>query len=82
MEVSKALIDLVTTIIDFAEKNKNIPIPGYTHTRKAMPSSVGLLFGAYAESLLDDFELIDVAFKLNNQNPLGNSVLGYYFHFL
>ena len=71
LEVSKALSGLVSTILDFAEKNKNIPMPGYTHTRKAMPSSVGLLFGAYAESLLDDFELIDAAYKLNNQNPLG-----------
>ena len=76
LEVEKTLIDLVSNIIDFAEKNKNIPIPGYTHTRKAMPSSVGLLFGAYAESLLDNFELIDTSYKLNNQNPLG-SAAGY-----
>ncbi len=71
LETSKALINLVSTILDFAEKNKNVPMPGYTHTRKAMPSSVGLLLGAYAESLLDDFELIETAYKLNNQNPLG-----------
>jgi len=76
LEVKKALIDLVSTILNFAEKNKNIPIPGYTHTRKAMPSSIGLLFGAYAESLLDNFELIETAYKLNNQNPLG-SAAGY-----
>ena len=76
MEASKALVSLVSTLIDFAEKNKNVPMPGYTHTRKAMPSSVGLLFGAYAESLLDDFELVETAYNLNNQNPLG-SVTGY-----
>ena len=76
LETSKALINIVSTITDFAEKNKNIPMPGYTHTRKAMPSSVGLLFGAYAESLLDNFGLIEAAYKLNNQNPLG-SATGY-----
>jgi len=76
MEASKALVSLVSTLVDFAEKNKNMPMPGYTHTRKAMPSSAGLLFGAYAESLIDDFELIETAYKLNNQNPLG-SVTGY-----
>src|SRR3989338_2567041 len=76
MEASKSLVSLVSTLVDFAEKNKNMPMPGYTHTRKAMPSSAGLLFGAYAESLIDDFELIETAYKLNNQNPLG-SVTGY-----
>jgi len=76
IEVKKALVSLVSTILNFAEKNKNIPMPGYTHTRKAMPSSVGLLFGAYAESLLDNFELVNTAYKLNNQNPLG-SAAGY-----
>ncbi len=76
IEAKKALIELALTLIDFAEKNKNVPMPGYTHMRKAMPSSVGLLSGAYAESLLDDFELIETAYNLNNQNPLG-SVTGY-----
>ena len=76
LEISKSLIELLSTIINLAEKNKNIPMPGYTHTRKAMPSSVGLLFGAYAESLLDDFELLETAYKLANQNPLG-SAAGY-----
>lgn len=76
LKVNKALASLVSTILEFAEKNKDIPIPGYTHTRKAMPSSVGLLFGAYAESLIDDFELLKAAYKLNDQNPLG-SAAGY-----
>ncbi|MDP3766320.1 MAG: argininosuccinate lyase [Nanoarchaeota archaeon] len=76
LEVEKALVSIIKVLLDFADKNKNIPMPGYTHTRKAMPSSVGLLFGAYAESLLDNFELLRVAYKLNNQNPLG-SVAGY-----
>ncbi len=76
IEINKALAELTGTIINFAEKSKKIPMPGYTHTRKAMPSSVGLLFGAYAESLLDNFELLEAAYKLNNQNPLG-SAAGY-----
>ena len=76
LEMNKALIELLSAIINFAEKNKDIPMPGYTHTRKAMPSSVGLLFGAYAESLLDDFELLKTAYNLTNQNPLG-SAAGY-----
>lgn len=76
LETKKALIELVAALLNFAEKNKNIPMPGYTHTRKAMPSSAGLLFGAYAESFLDVFELLEAAFKLNNQNPLG-SAAGY-----
>ena len=63
-------------MIAFAEKNKEVPIPGYTHMRKAMPSSVGMLFGAYAESLLDDFKLLDCAYELSDQSPLG-SAAGY-----
>lgn len=76
IQVNKGLSDLITALVDFAKKNKNVPLPGYTHTRKAMPSSIGLLFGAYAESLLDDFELIEAAYKLNDQSPLG-SAAGY-----
>ncbi|MBI3034947.1 argininosuccinate lyase [Candidatus Woesearchaeota archaeon] len=76
LEVEKELVNLLYTIIYFAGKNKNVPMPGYTHTRKAMSSSAGLLFGAYAESLLDDFELLETAYKLTNQNPLG-SAAGY-----
>jgi len=76
LEVSKALIDLISITLNFAEKNKNTPMAGYSHAQKAMPSSIGLLFGAYAESLLDNFELIGAAYMLNNQNPLG-SAAGY-----
>ena len=51
-------------------------MPGYTHTQRAMPSSVGLLAGAFLESLLDDLILLKTAYKLNNQCPLG-SAAGY-----
>jgi argininosuccinate lyase len=59
-----------------SEKYKNILIPGYTHLQVAMPSSFGLWFGAYAESLADDLLLLQTAYKMANQNPLG-SAAGY-----
>src|SRR5690606_33277781 len=51
-------------------------LPGYTHLQVAMPSSFGLWFGAYAESLADDMELLLAAFRIANKNPLG-SAAGY-----
>jgi argininosuccinate lyase len=59
-----------------SEQYKDILMPGYTHLQVAMPSSFGLWFGAYAESLTDDLELLLSAFKIANQNPLG-SAAGY-----
>ena len=59
-----------------SEANKNILLPGYTHLQVAMPSSFGLWFGAYAESLSDDMDLLASAFNMTNQNPLG-SAAGY-----
>ncbi|MBS3097727.1 argininosuccinate lyase [Candidatus Woesearchaeota archaeon] len=76
IEIEEALLKLCETLLSFAEKNKNIPMPGYTHTQRAMPSSVGLLAGAFLESLLDDLILLKTAYKLNNQCPLG-SAAGY-----
>jgi argininosuccinate lyase len=67
---------LFTTLIEQSEKNKNVLIPGYTHLQVAMPSSFGLWFGAYAESLSDDLLLLQSAYKIANQNPLG-SAAGY-----
>jgi len=55
-----------------SEKNKNVLLPGYTHFQIAMPSSFGLWFGAYAESLSDDMELLLAAYNLANENPLGS----------
>jgi argininosuccinate lyase len=66
-------ISLAKTLLEFAFKNKSIPIPGYTHSRKAMPSSVGLLFGSYAESIIDNITLLQVAIDQNNQSPLGSA---------
>ena len=68
--------NLFNVLIKRSEENKNILIPGYTHLQVAMPSSFGLWFGAYAESLTDDLVQLNAAWKLANQNPLG-SAAGY-----
>ncbi len=74
------LVDSVSKLIDVllsqSEKYKNILMPGYTHLQIAMPSSFGLWFGAYAESLVDDLQLLLAAYKICNRNPLG-SAAGY-----
>lgn len=76
----KTAVESVSSLIDIllqqSEKYKNILIPGYTHLQIAMPSSFGLWFGAYAESLVDDLQLLLAAFKICNRNPLG-SAAGY-----
>ena len=69
----KSLFDL---LIRLSEQYKDIPMPGYTHMQIAMPSSFGLWFGAYAESLADDLLILQSAFKVANKNPLG-SAAGY-----
>lgn len=58
------------------KKKQNVPMPGYTHTRKAMPSSSGMLFSAYAEMLGDELELLAAVKKILDKNPLG-SAAGY-----
>ena len=65
----KKLFDLM---ISLSEKNKSKLLPGYTHLQLAMPSSFGLWFGAYAESLVDDLELMATAYLITNKNPLGS----------
>lgn len=63
-------------LVALSEKYKDVLIPGYTHLQIAMPSSFGLWFGAYAESLVDDLQLLQAAYKVANKNPLG-SAAGY-----
>lgn len=70
---TKALFDLLVTQ---SEKYKNDLLPGYTHLQLAMPSSFGLWFGAYAESLVDDLVTLEAAYQVVNRNPLG-SAAGY-----
>ena len=67
---------LFTTLIAQSEKYKEVLMPGYTHLQVAMPSSFGLWFGAYAESLVDDLTVLLAAYKVSNRNPLG-SAAGY-----
>lgn len=68
-EEAKGLFDL---LIAQSEKFKDKLLPGYTHLQIAMPSSFGLWFGAYAESLTEDFELLAAAYHVANKNPLGS----------
>ncbi len=75
-EVARKLTDLVTTLLEFAGKHKDVPMPGYTHMQRAMLSSVGLWASSFAEALLDDEQLLSTAYALNNQSPLG-SAAGY-----
>ena len=67
---------LFKLLIELSEKHRDVLLPGYTHLQIAMPSSFGLWFGAYAESLVDDLELLLAAYKITNKNPLG-SAAGY-----
>jgi argininosuccinate lyase len=76
----QALVDSVTglfgKLIAKAEATKQFLMPGYTHLQVAMPSSFGLWFGAWAESLVDDLVVLQAAFQVTNRNPLG-SAAGY-----
>lgn len=74
--VVESVSGLIDILLQQSEKYKNVLIPGYTHLQIAMPSSFGLWFGAYAESLVDDLQLLLAAFKICNRNPLG-SAAGY-----
>lgn len=69
-------LNLFQVFIQQSNRYKEILMPGYTHLQIAMPSSFGLWFGAYAESLTDDMQLLLSAYRINNQNPLG-SAAGY-----
>ena len=68
--------ELFEVLITQSNRYKDILMPGYTHLQIAMPSSFGLWFGAYAESLVDDLQLMQAAYKVCNRNPLG-SAAGY-----
>ena len=76
----KSLAEGVKRLFDrlqsLSEEHKATLMPGYTHLQVAMPSSFGLWFGAYAESLVDDMQMLAAAYDIANQNPLG-SAAGY-----
>jgi len=73
LEIWGETLQLASVLNSLSQKFEEIPMPGYTHMQKAMPSSVGMWFGAYAESALDNIQLIKTAFELNNQSPLGSA---------
>ena len=75
-EICEAVVALFDALQKQSEKHKEVLMPGYTHLQVAMPSSFGLWFGAYAESLADDMLFLQAAYKMCNRNPLG-SAAGY-----
>ncbi len=75
-EIKSQVKELFDLLIDLSKKYKKVLLPGYTHLQIAMPSSFGLWFSAYAESLIDDVYFINAAYKVVDQNPLG-SAAGY-----
>jgi len=76
VEIKESVLNLCETMASFAKKHEFVPMPGYTHMQKAMPSSVGLWIMSFVESLIDDLKILNVAYELNNQCPLG-SAAGY-----
>lgn len=72
----KEIASLATVLFEqlqqLSEQYRHLLLPGYTHLQVAMPSSFGLWFGAYAESLVDDLELLSAAYKMTDKNPLGS----------
>ncbi|TAG54334.1 MAG: argininosuccinate lyase, partial [Cytophagales bacterium] len=75
-EITNEIQPLFSLLQNLSEKHKNILLPGYTHYQVAMPSSFGLWFGAYAESIVDDLTVLLGAYQIVNKNPLG-SAAGY-----
>ncbi len=71
-EISEKVQVLFKTLMGLSDRYKDVLLPGYTHMQIAMPSSFGLWFGAYAESLSDDLELVIAAYRVANKNPLGS----------
>ena len=76
MEIAQEVKSLFDELIQKSNQYRDVLMPGYTHLQIAMPSSFGLWFGAYAESLADDMLFLQAAYKMTNRNPLG-SAAGY-----
>src|SRR5690606_6586937 len=75
-EIKSQITEFFNTLISLAENHEAVLLPGYTHLQIAMPSSFGLWFSAYAETLIDDMHFINAAYRIVDQNPLG-SAAGY-----
>lgn len=76
MRIAGEMKSLFDELIAKSNEYKEVLMPGYTHLQVAMPSSFGLWFGAYAESLVDDMTMLHAAWQITNRNPLG-SAAGY-----
>jgi argininosuccinate lyase len=72
IDIKTDVQDLFNLLLKQSEKYKEVLLPGYTHLQIAMPSSFGLWLGAYAESLVDDMEMLAAAYAITNKNPLGS----------
>ncbi len=75
-DMAEGIKNVFDTLLSLSEQHKDVLMPGYTHMQVAMPSSFGLWFGAYAETLVDDLRIVAAAYETANQNPLG-SAAGY-----
>jgi argininosuccinate lyase len=73
MDIADEVKTLFDELIQKSEQYKQVLMPGYTHLQVAMPSSFGLWFGAYAESLCDDMLFLQAAYRMTNRNPLGSA---------
>jgi argininosuccinate lyase len=71
-ELKSEIRQLFDLLISRSERHKDVLLPGYTHLQVAMPSSFGLWLGAYAESLVDDMEMLAAAYAVADKNPLGS----------
>ena len=76
IKIKSSVSELFELLQKLSEEHKDVLLPGYTHGQVAMPSSFGLWFGAYAETLVDDLQILSSAYKIADQNPLG-SAAGY-----
>ena len=76
LNIKDGVVSLFNLLQDLSEEHKDVLLPGYTHGQIAMPSSFGLWFGAFAETLVDDMHTLVGAWNVTNQNPLG-SAAGY-----
>lgn len=76
LQIKEELLLLFGLLQSLSEQHKEVLLPGYTHLQIAMPSSFGLWFGAYAETLVDDMQSLAAAWRVADQNPLG-SAAGY-----
>lgn len=73
LEVAGRTLDLSGLLADLAETHREVSVPGYTHTRQAMPSTIGLLFGAHGEALADDLPWLRTAYGHVDRSPLGSA---------